>query len=301
MYNKKVLVTHSGSFHADDVFAYAVLNELYPNHELIRSRNKEDWEKGDIIFDVGGGKFDHHTIEKVYRENEIPYASFGLIWREFGEEYLMKRFEYHQIEEAHKMVDVSFVQAIDAFDNGINLVQGSPIKVHTISDIIASFNNLVDVNNVMPAMVAENEDYYFSEATKIAKQLLENEVMEVSNKLRAKETVKQAFDQRDNKAVVVLNESCPWEDTIRELDKANEVLFVVYPKPDGHYIQVMRKDKATFDARKDLPEEWAGQRDDELGEIIGIKDAIFCHPGRFLAGAESRESILKMAEIALIN
>lgn len=37
----------------------------------------------------------------------------------------------------------------------------------------------------------------------------------------------------------------------------------------------------------------------ELNEVIGIDDAIFCHPARFIAGAGSFVSILKMADIAV--
>jgi uncharacterized UPF0160 family protein len=298
--DKKIFVTHSGSFHADDVFTYVVLEELFPNHVLIRSRNPEDWAKGDIVFDVGGGKFDHHSVDKIYRDNGIPYASIGLIWREFGKEYLVKWFQEEQVEEAHKRIDESFIQAIDAFDNGVNLIENTPVKVHTISDIVASFNNLVDAHaGDNPNVIAELQDKYFVEASRVAKQLFENELWGVANKLRAKKTVQKAFEERTNKALVVLHDNCPWEEALWELDKEKEVLFVVYPKPDGHYIQVMRKNQSTFDARKDLPKQWEGKRDKELGDIIGIDDAIFCHPALFLAGAKSKESILKMAEIAL--
>lgn len=315
---KMVLVTHNGSFHADDVFAYVILKGLFPEHKLIRSRNKEDWKKGDIVFDVGEGEFDHHSVKKVYRKNGIPYASFGLIWKEYGRQYLnawLNSYEFwlaygrqylgdwfgsNQLEQVYEKIDTDFIQAIDAFDNGVNLIQDTSIKINTVSDIIGTFNNLVESKKgLTPEMIAKNQDNYFMEASQLAKQLLENEVIGILNHLRAIETVQKAFEERTNKALVILNEGCPWEETLWELDKNEEVLYVVYPKPDGHYIQVMRKNKTTFDARKDLPESWAGKRDNELGELIGITDAIFCHSARFLAGAKSKESILKMAEIAL--
>lgn len=296
---KKVLVTHNGTFHADDVFAYAVLKMVFPNHELIRSRNSEIWEKGDIVFDVGGGKYDHHNVDKVYRDNNIPYASFGLIWKAYGKQYLSTWLKDNELEEAHKKIDTEFIQAIDALDNGENLIQDSPIKVNTVSDIIYSFNNQVNALYLAPEKIEEYQDNYFAQASYFAGKMLENEVLGVLSNLRGKEKVKKAFEQRENKALVVLDESHPWEDSLWELDTEKEVLYVVYPKPDGYYIQVMRKNKTTFDARKDLPVEWAGKRGNELGEIVGINDAIFCHSALFLAGAKSKESILKMAEIAL--
>lgn len=296
---RMVLVTHSGTFHADDVFAYAVLANVFPNHELIRSRDKADWQKGDIVFDVGGGEFDHHNVDKVYRENGVPYASFGLVWKAFGEQYLGRSFSDDEKRAVLEELDKEFVQAVDAFDNGMELAKENDIKLNTLSDIIGSFNNIVDAVEVGDAEALEKrQNVYFLEATRMANRLLYNKMVGIKNVYRDKGIVKEAFENRSDKRLVVLDKGCNWGDTLWDLDTRQEVLFVVYPKPDGHYIQVMRKGRDTFEARKDLPASWAGLRED-LGEVVGIDDAIFCHPARFLAGAKSKESILKMAEQAL--
>ena len=61
----------------------------------------------------------------------------------------------------------------------------------------------------------------------------------------------------------------------------------------------MPKKLGEFTAIKDLPEEWAGKSDDELAKVTGVDDAIFCHPGRFIAGAGSFAGIMKMAQMAI--
>lgn len=38
-----------------------------------------------IMYDIGGGCFDHHQKDRRIRENRIPYAAFGLLWEKFGE------------------------------------------------------------------------------------------------------------------------------------------------------------------------------------------------------------------------
>ena len=70
MEKKKVkIITHSGSFHADEVFAVATLKLMLGKDfeiEVIRSRDKSDWDSGDYVVDVGGvydpsrQRFDHH-------------------------------------------------------------------------------------------------------------------------------------------------------------------------------------------------------------------------------------------------
>ena len=68
--NNKKLITHNGSFHADDIFACATLSLMLEKagekFEVIRTRDEEIIKTGDYVFDVGGiydenlNRFDHH-------------------------------------------------------------------------------------------------------------------------------------------------------------------------------------------------------------------------------------------------
>jgi uncharacterized UPF0160 family protein len=81
-------------------------------HKVIRTNSLEDVviEDDDIIFDIGGGKFDHHQIGAEVRDNGIPYAVFGLLWRE----YSPKLGLHPWIAE---IMDKEFVSLIDETDN----------------------------------------------------------------------------------------------------------------------------------------------------------------------------------------
>ena len=41
--------THDGRFHADEIFALAVLNLIYPDLKIVRSRDENVYNKADII------------------------------------------------------------------------------------------------------------------------------------------------------------------------------------------------------------------------------------------------------------
>lgn len=92
----KKVATHDGRFHADEVMATAILKEIF-DIELTRTRNPELLEQQDLIFDVGNGEFDHHQLEKEYRDNGIPYAAAGLIWRKFGKDAINQSILKYQI------------------------------------------------------------------------------------------------------------------------------------------------------------------------------------------------------------
>ena len=71
--------THGGKFHADDVFSTALLQILRPDIQITRGFTVPDDFDG-IVYDVGGGMFDHHSEPRETRPNGVPYAAFGLLW-----------------------------------------------------------------------------------------------------------------------------------------------------------------------------------------------------------------------------
>ena len=72
--------THSGKFHADDVFSSALLLYLNPEITITRgSKVPEDYDG--IVFDIGRGEYDHHQKDSRIRENGVPYAA---IWTALG-------------------------------------------------------------------------------------------------------------------------------------------------------------------------------------------------------------------------
>src|SRR5919108_5292128 len=117
------VATHPGNFHADDVFAVAVVQLVHGELEIVRTRDPELQAAADVRVDVGGrydpatGDFDHHQKGGAgERENGIRYASFGLVWREYGESLAGSA-------DAAAAIDERLVAGVDANDIGQTLVQ----------------------------------------------------------------------------------------------------------------------------------------------------------------------------------
>lgn len=56
-------ITHGGKFHADDILSTCLLRYSFPEIKISRvNRVSSDMtlENGVIVYDVGGGEFDHH-------------------------------------------------------------------------------------------------------------------------------------------------------------------------------------------------------------------------------------------------
>ena len=68
--------THGGKFHADDVFSTALLQILRPDIQITRGFVVPDGFDG-IVYDVGGGMFDHHSEPRECRPNGVRPAVAG--------------------------------------------------------------------------------------------------------------------------------------------------------------------------------------------------------------------------------
>ena len=162
----KRMAVHNGIFHADDVFGVALMQSIYNDLEIIRTRDEELLKTCDIVSDVGNGKYDHHHVDKIRRENGIPYCGFGLLWRDFGISYINAKFpdlsNLKEQQEVAEKVDTILIQQIDAQDNGVD-VMTSQVPIMTLCDIIYTF---------IPTGAGEDEiEKGFFEAVEFAKIL----------------------------------------------------------------------------------------------------------------------------------
>ncbi|MBA5851204.1 MYG1 family protein [Clostridium sp. cel8] len=286
----KKIGTHDGKFHADEVMATAILNEIFDT-ELIRTRNKDILDKLDIVYDVNGGELDHHGIDKRLRDDGIPFSSCGLVWDKYGRDLL--KFKYkdlsdEDIEDVFNYIDRSLIEGIDALDNGIWIGKGE-IPLMNISTILSSFNPLWYEEGM--------EDDRFNESVKFATSILNNKINFKISVFKAKEKVIKAYETRKIPEVIILETYCPYIEALKEVDKNSDILFVIFKTKNNYIIQTVRGEDGE-DIKK-LPKAWMGKRDKELQDITGVNDAVFCHTGRFIAAAESLEGIIKLAKLAI--
>lgn len=289
---KKIIVTHDSTFHADDIFAIATLFILYKgNIKVIRTRDEKLIKSADIVCDVGGeyvktnNRFDHHQIVGAgKRSNGIPYASFGLVWDKFGEELCGS-------PEVAKMIDEKLVQAIDANDNGVDLsITNGPANPYFIQSAFYSFR---------PSW-KEPQDYdsQFFKVVDIAKKILEREILKSKDSFDGEKFIYEIYQKSENKKLLIFDLKYPWEENTV---KYSEPLIVVAPRPDGRWkAEAVFKKIGGMERRISFPVSWAGNRDDELVQITGVSDAIFCHNGLFMVVAKSKEGAIALANKALL-
>ncbi|MFZ3020021.1 MAG: MYG1 family protein [Minisyncoccia bacterium] len=295
------IVTHDAKFHTDDVFSVATLFLLLgkENCTVIRTRNEEIIKTADYVVDVGNeyiedkNRFDHHQIGGAgERENGIPYASFGLVWKKYGNKICVN-------EVVSDEIDKILVQQVDAGDNGVNLFTLTEKKVFPVI-----LNSLVDLFRSTWNEV-EDWDNIFLRCVDWATAILVRQIKVTTDWLEGEMIIKNAYEKSEDKEMIIFDKkyNLGRELVTSALMKYPEPIYGVYYRADSNKWQIaaIRKERGEFDTRKPFPEEWRGMRDDELAKVTGIHDAVFCHRGGFMCVVSTKEGAIALAQKALLG
>ena len=263
--------THGGKFHADDVFSTALLQIVRPDFTWQRGFAVPEGFEG-IVYDVGGGEFDHHSEPREERPNGTPYAALGKLWRELGPALVGAN--------QARLVDENFIQPLDLNDN--------TGEQNSLCDAIGFFNPAWDS--------AESGDECFARAVAVAKQILQKQIDTANAVNRADALVQKAY-QESVDGIVLLPTYLPWKNGLYRTD----ALFVVYPSQRGGWSAQCCTDRKTKRSKLPFPRSWAGQPAEVIAARSGLSGIRFCHASQFLITADTREQAIEACRQVLRN
>lgn len=243
-FKRFIIGTHDKFFHADEVVACAILSLLHSDEqiEIVRSKDISYLIDigADIMVDVGGGFYDHHQLGgNGKRENDIPYASAGLVWKEFGEELICKCYCHLYnttidkkdpiVLYIFKIIDSKLIENVDKEDNGIYTSN------HTFS-FISSF---IPVYNSSYC----NYDDSFKLAVNIATQILEKEIFQAIGREKNKKVLSDLIENNgilDYNILEIPSQTFPWLEPVLSYNIISScpgnlhlIYFVIFPYPSG--------------------------------------------------------------------
>lgn len=273
--------THSGKFHADDVFSAALL--LYLNPEITITRgNRVPEEYEGLVFDIGRGRYDHHQKDSRVRENGVPYASLGLLWEKLGPEILG--------QELAVKFDEAFVQPLDNNDN--------TGEKNELATLIGNFNPAWDAGNT--------GDEAFFQAVSVAGMILENKFERYRGNQRADRRIEEILEAheraietgdkpKNERQILILPEFVPCQKRLSE----TAIAFVIFPSNRGGYCIQPQKKEYSLNYKCSFPVEWLGLENEELVAATGLKSASFCHKGGFLMSVGTLEDAVNTCLVSL--
>lgn len=299
-------VTHVAPFHADEVFATAMLS-LMGKVRVFRTRDlnlikkaKAEAGKDLVIYDVGGeynpgqNLYDHHQKSfEEYRSDLVKYSSAGLIWKHFSG-LILGNFgcPLNLIVEVAGTVDYDLIRGVDAKDNG-----------QTNSNVEMSVSEVISLLNPNWDEEAPDHDKAFLTAVKLAQEVLDAKIRSAISTVIAREKVEEMIVSGSGEILEMPSFVGGW---VRHIltspsSRAKQLLFCVFPNLNGDWnVQAIPPSaEKPMGQRKALPEAWRGLSGEELAKVSGVQTAVFCHANGFIAGAKTREDALKLARLAV--
>ncbi|KAL7820376.1 metal-dependent protein hydrolase [Trichoderma aethiopicum] len=218
----------------------------------------------------------------------------------------------------------SFIEAVDAHDNGISKYPRDALAAasieprfssggFTLGAMVGRLNpNWNDPKPADPEAAQAHEDSLFLTASRRIGEEFERTLDFMTKAwLPARSIVKAAFDARrehdaEGRILVLGGQSVPWKDHLYSLEEAEgkpSVLYVLYAEgtqPGAKWrIQCVPETADSFTSRRPLPEAWRGFRDAELDGVAGVDGCVFVHAAGFIGGNKTFEGALEMAVKAL--
>ena len=270
------IVTHSGSFHADDVLAVALVRAFVdPNATVERTRDQARIAAADVVVDVGSvydpatRRFDHHQ-----RTYEGPLSSAGMV-------LAWLHAEQHIAAELAARLRADLVDYVDAVDNG----QRTPdAGVPCFSSVIGAMGDAHASSGGYNALFGHAADM----ALRLVRGIEAGWVATCEARAEVEAAMQKAI--QTGGAVVELARYVKWKPAYFELGGAEHPTdYVAFPGDSDYRVIAVPPSLGSFDEKRPFPESWAGLEGDALSAVTGIPGARFCHKNRFIAVFENRE------------
>ncbi|AZG36665.1 MYG1 family protein [Shewanella psychromarinicola] len=290
----KIFGTHSGAFHADDVFAIAALSMLHPEYEIHRSRDPKVWAKCDYLVDVGGyynhdeKVYDHHFKNGPTYDDGLKMSSIGLIWSHYGTEIC-------GCPDIADRISRRLIRQFDAIDNGVTLTH----HIEDFSDVREiSLSGSISMMN--PQDHSKTDDVFEGEVVR-ARLMLQTAIAQAKHWIDSREGVELALNVAHNekRSYIIVPEDCKWIEHLFNSNGNETILYAIFPNGEKWYARTVPSAPGEFSNRKDFPTSWAGLSDEAFSKVAQIPDGVFCHHGLFICATGSLQSTMKLVADAI--
>lgn len=300
------IITHNGKFHSDEVVAYSIINYLYPENKLVRTRDMDiinNKSNEDIVIDVGmiydpfNNKFDHHqdNFYKTFnRTTRIPLSSAGLIYKHFGKK-LISSLTGSYSDDIYNDFYFNFIIGIDATDNGIDYLNNHHRRNYKtnlpLSQTISMFNNVDTFNDEiqMKSFLEASNFAWIALSTYLKKMSIEKSEIDYDKKAVRLAMLNRYNINKSGEIVVIEDDCFNWSKCIKEYEKEIEevgkIKFVIYPKKNN-----------TWNVRS-MREGFRNRLDIFNSSMEGVN---FVHKNRFIANTKDKETAINLSVQSLL-
>ena len=293
-----IAVTHNGLFHADDIFAAALLKLAFGDKIIFkRSRDEVEFEKADIVFDVGKKYdevkyFDHHQDDyRLIEPTGLKHSALTLLAKKL-------------IRDKEVLIEFNrrIGYPIAARDNGQELANTISVFYTTPSGWVQYFNmswrEQEEFND-------PNDRYsYFDMAVQTAMLIIERVFICIIDELNVTDLVRAYADKAQyNGSIMVIDRYLPFMNTI--VKEYKEIKFVIYPNINTGTFMLQSVPISLDDKFKNkvlLPKLWRGFKQESWDKPLydGLDGCIYVHNNGYIGSWDTVDHAIIAARNAIM-
>jgi len=280
--------THAGFFHCDEIAGFAICRLAKVATELERLTDMSNLPIGEIVADIGRIddpsqlRFDHHQ-EFILREDGFPYASAGLLWKEYGRKAITECIGDHKsLDDIWKRVDEKLIKGIDAFDSDSDYTLKGNCVAGEVN--IQSLSNIVSMYNTKDLKDHSEQKKSFLLAADLISMVLESTIKSAKKQIEDSERFDSIVEIKEGYAI--LPEFLSWKEIVHE--RYPDLRFIILPSAHPTNTLSMIAVPINPQSRKlkleiERPPWFKG----------------FIHQGKWICGSDSKEELILLAECNL--
>ena len=286
--------THDGGFHADELLSIAMIkvaiSEVDTYHgpdihvNVIRTRNLEKLKQCDIVVDVGGGEFDHHSTDDRY-PNGVPKSACGKV---------LEAVEPN--DKLVKLLNIMGLYLVQSIDNGDPISKAKWIKYQPSHFSWVGLMNPTYSERYDP----EASDLWFNKALDMVEIVYRRLRQSCLDFMASKEVLSKCPRYLGGALLELPSSSVQWKPYV--LSRNHSVKAVMYPHQDGMWcVRMVPRSFSDSTPYHRFPEEWRSDAKAIAGNTqiaskgysLGCK---FAHKGGHLANFDTKDHAIEAAD-----
>ena len=309
--HERLICVHSGKHHLDEVFCVYMLRSYSAatNIQVLCSCDPEDWDKADLVIDVGEGLLDHHG--KRAEEGVSAVTRVFLLLRNtlFSAQHTDSWFKWERWEELALQVE-----CIAAVDLGLISAENTPfawLDTMLRAGVVYGTDGETLISNAVDRIDLEDRVAYGNFLVKELDGLDEIKDEESSIVDSSVDGAGPVIDEAIKAAGETGIPVFPLEASLGKFKRAlwessNTCPLYVRQETQNEWRVCCAPIKSPLDPVFEpyrhatlIPDKYRGLGGRALSEVTGIQECLFCDASGYKAGFKTKEAAEKFAALCL--
>ncbi|CAJ0557860.1 unnamed protein product, partial [Mesorhabditis spiculigera] len=230
-------------------------------------------------------------------------SSAGLIYAHYGRAIIAEVLKIDQddprVNIFYRRLYGTFVEQIDAVDNGIQQYDGVPryLSSDSISARVGGLNPVGMKTTLTPTQGAFTDAMKLVGGTFLEHLHYLNGVWWPARQIVVESVKNREAIDPSGRILTMENGGCAVEEHFFDIEETlgltgSRMTYMLFgdSTSSGWRVQAIPTDRrANFQNRGPLPKKWRGLRDEELSSVVGVEGCVFVHMTGFIGGHKTRE------------